>query len=352
MHRAAVDCLEHAHEEPSSERARALAARLASLDEAGWAALLPTLRSIAARVASRFSDVASEEDVLGELALRSHERWLAEWAAAVAAGTMRRPLWVFLHDRLRDHVREARRTQRRRRALLGLPADGPSVETGLDDAPVARALFASAPPAPDDDLGADELRAVSTDRDPRARAMLALREAGYSQDEIAVMLATSRPTVTRSLAAVGAALAAALVVLLLWVSWRRSEDPPTPLRPDGERAPLPGQLLGTRDAGVRSGDAGIRDAAAAVDAAAPSRTEAASADAEVRACVMRGDNACVVRLLEGRAQTEWQLSTLIEAYRARGQSAAALGHMRAYVQRFEGARARQYRQILAAQGPP
>lgn len=65
-----------------------------------------------------------------------------------------------------------------------------------------------------------------------------------------------------------------------------------------------------------------------------------------RECAMRGDNACVIRLLEGHAQSPDQLESLIEAYRARGQTAPALRHMRTYVGLSDGPRARDYRQIL------
>ncbi|MFK7985304.1 MAG: FHA domain-containing protein [Sandaracinaceae bacterium] len=71
---------------------------------------------------------------------------------------------------------------------------------------------------------------------------------------------------------------------------------------------------------------------------------------EVRACVMRGDNACVVRLLEGHARNAQELAYLIEAYRARSQQTQAIRHMRTYVQRYPGtSRTNNYRQILARQ---
>ncbi|HJL19560.1 MAG TPA: hypothetical protein RMH99_28110, partial [Sandaracinaceae bacterium LLY-WYZ-13_1] len=73
-----------------------------------------------------------------------------------------------------------------------------------------------------------------------------------------------------------------------------------------------------------------------------------SLDDQVRQCVMRGDNPCVIRLLEGRARTQTQMAQLIEAYRARGQTNQAIRHMRTFVQRFAGTpRARSYQQILS-----
>lgn len=209
--RAAADTLD----------ARALAASLRALDEARWVELLPVLRSIARKLAAQFEDIAAEDDVLGELALRAHERWIADWAAEVSDGHATRSLWVFLHDRLRDHLREARRTQARRRALIGL--------SGADERPGA--LFLSAPITPEEDLAADELRDIASGSDAELRAILALREAGYSQAEISKMLAVSRPTVTRRLAAV-AIVVTAIVAALIAIAIVASDDAPI-----AERAP-------------------------------------------------------------------------------------------------------------------
>ena len=65
-------------------------------------------------------------------------------------------------------------------------------------------------------------------------------------------------------------------------------------------------------------------------------------------CSINGDNACVIRELEGRPRSARALGLLIEAYRARGQTQDAVRHMRTYVQRFPGtSRARAYQQIIA-----
>lgn len=75
----------------------------------------------------------------------------------------------------------------------------------------------------------------------------------------------------------------------------------------------------------------------------------AEAETQARRCTMSGDNQCVIRVLEGRARSEGAMAMLIEAYRARGQTAAALRQMRVYVERFPGTpRARNYQQILSA----
>jgi pSer/pThr/pTyr-binding forkhead associated (FHA) protein len=69
------------------------------------------------------------------------------------------------------------------------------------------------------------------------------------------------------------------------------------------------------------------------------------------ACLARGDNACVVRTLNGRAQSAQELGLLIETYRAMGDTGQAYRHMATYVQRFPAARrAEAYRQMLERQG--
>lgn len=76
-----------------------------------------------------------------------------------------------------------------------------------------------------------------------------------------------------------------------------------------------------------------------------------SPEDRARECSMRGDNQCVISALEGgRARTPTALSMLIEAYRARGQSQRAMGHMRTFVQRYRShPRAQHYQQILQIQ---
>ncbi len=77
----------------------------------------------------------------------------------------------------------------------------------------------------------------------------------------------------------------------------------------------------------------------------------ANAEDEARQCTVRGDNACVIRLLEGHARSAGALAMLIEAYRARGQTQQSLRHMQEYVRRFpSNPRARAYQQIIARHG--
>lgn len=75
-------------------------------------------------------------------------------------------------------------------------------------------------------------------------------------------------------------------------------------------------------------------------------------DAAVCLAMEEGDTFAVIRLLEGRARTRWQLETLIESCRARGRSECALRHMLTYVSRYPMTpRARQYQQVLDARRP-
>lgn len=70
--------------------------------------------------------------------------------------------------------------------------------------------------------------------------------------------------------------------------------------------------------------------------------------ARARQCTMDADHACVIRLLDGRAETESDLAMLIEAYRASGQSDRALRYMRIYIEKFPSRpRARGYQMIVA-----
>lgn len=213
------------------DAAALLAVELRALDRDRWDALLPILRQIASSVGARFPDVVSKDDALGELALLAHERWLADWVDRVAERTETRSLEVFLRDRLRDHLRERRRRDERRRALLAPMGHGPAVETGRADAPVAAAWFASEPPAPDAELEAERLRATAS-VDEQARALILLRESGFTQDEIASALHVSRPTVTRRLAAIAAGLVALAGVLILAVFAWPEEPRSTAITPE------------------------------------------------------------------------------------------------------------------------
>jgi thioredoxin-like negative regulator of GroEL len=67
--------------------------------------------------------------------------------------------------------------------------------------------------------------------------------------------------------------------------------------------------------------------------------------------VASGDNACVIRALEGgRARSPAALALLIETYRAMDDLPAARRHMRAFVARYpDDPRTSRYRRMLGAE---
>jgi hypothetical protein len=67
-----------------------------------------------------------------------------------------------------------------------------------------------------------------------------------------------------------------------------------------------------------------------------------------RNCLARGDQRCVVRALEGKAENAQELALLIETYRALGETKKAVRHMETFVSRYASARQTpQYRQFIA-----
>lgn len=67
-----------------------------------------------------------------------------------------------------------------------------------------------------------------------------------------------------------------------------------------------------------------------------------------RNCLARGDQRCVVKALEGKAQSAQELALLIETYRALGETKKAVRHMETFVSRYATARQTpQYRQFIA-----
>jgi pSer/pThr/pTyr-binding forkhead associated (FHA) protein len=67
-----------------------------------------------------------------------------------------------------------------------------------------------------------------------------------------------------------------------------------------------------------------------------------------RGCLARGDQRCVVKALEGKADSAQELALLIETYRALGETKKAVKHMETFVARFATARQTpQYRQFIA-----
>ncbi|NOY94040.1 MAG: AgmX/PglI C-terminal domain-containing protein [Deltaproteobacteria bacterium] len=93
---------------------------------------------------------------------------------------------------------------------------------------------------------------------------------------------------------------------------------------------------------------GHRLPVAAVDASTEENTAPLEA---ARVCLRRGDNACTIAALEGRANDPVSLSLLAETYRVVGDVPGAMRAMRRLVQLFpEDRRASRYREYLYAHG--
>jgi Tfp pilus assembly protein PilZ len=98
---------------------------------------------------------------------------------------------------------------------------------------------------------------------------------------------------------------------------------------------------------------GAKAPAGATKSALPAPTDTSSSQARLKAattCLSRGDNACVIQTLEGKAGSAREQEMLIETYRAVGSLPKAQKAMRAYVSKYPtGDRAATYRQLLQRQ---
>jgi hypothetical protein len=66
-----------------------------------------------------------------------------------------------------------------------------------------------------------------------------------------------------------------------------------------------------------------------------------------QACLARGDNACAVDALQGKARTAREIELLVETHRAMGNQPKAWDAMRTYLERFpDEKRAEGYRRTL------
>jgi len=89
-------------------------------------------------------------------------------------------------------------------------------------------------------------------------------------------------------------------------------------------------------------------------AAAPDAPQAEpSTSAQLRQalqCMSRGDNECVIRALEGKATTSYEIALLVATYRSVGEMAKAKREMKHYLERFpSGPRAAEYDRFLERQ---
>jgi hypothetical protein len=120
--------------------------------------------------------------------------------------------------------------------------------------------------------------------------------------------------------------------------------PATPAAASAAPAPTaaPAQL-----APAPAAAATVAASAAPVAAAKPAPAKAATPLETAMACLAQGDNACVIKALEGKTKTSAELELLIETYRGMGRSADAERNMELYLKRFpKERRAAAYRRLL------
>lgn len=342
-----------------------------------WERLVPELRAIAASLARAFHDVASAEDILGELALRTYDAWLSDWSKAVLEGREERSLLDFVRDRMRDYLREARRKRRRRAELLRrfAPMSGPPLELNPDSNEVGPAAMATGEPDPEQTLAAKELRDSLSRSDPELRALLVLRDAGFSHQEIAAILGKSRSTVTRRLQLVAWTATAALATALLWTlaAPRPAEttEPPAQILP-GTTAPLPAArpMPPEVDSDSEDGSETIDEETERPDRRErPSRARGSVGPSELipgplhqaplpphrmaraRACARQGNARGVVELLSGYRLGAEGLSFLIDAYERTGERGPAADRAAERHARFPGRFPRARIEGAHARGP-
>ncbi len=232
---------------PGTRASGELLAWLDALDERRWEELLPAIAEIAREVAPRAADVIEADDLVGDFAVLAFESWLPRYLDELRQGSAQATLRAYLKTRLSRHVAELRRKRRRRRQLLAGAIPPATTE--------AEALHAARPSEPfDASLASELMHKAGSDREERA--VIALKVAGFTQDEIAERLAVSRPTVSRRLAAVATTLAALIAAIGLTAWWfNRAEDAPM-LTPEGELVSAAPRPAGGPDGVLADADAG------------------------------------------------------------------------------------------------
>ena len=209
--------------EPGAPEAAGLEGWLEGLEERGWRELLVELRDIAAGLSPRYRDVVDPEDVIGELAVLACDRWLPAYLAELRAGSAKASLRAYLKMRLAGHLAEMRRKGKRRAQLLSEHVGPRPILGEADEIEVANAVLVGGASDPHGDAVVEEI-VRKAGKDPSLRAVLALRFAGFSQDEIAQRLEVSRPTVSRRLAAIATAITVLFAALIALTWWAVRED--------------------------------------------------------------------------------------------------------------------------------
>jgi hypothetical protein len=121
-------------------------------------------------------------------------------------------------------------------------------------------------------------------------------------------------------------------------------------------APAPEPAAAGVAAAAAAGDAPPSDEPAPAGepqapAPAPSASGSGQALAQALDCLGRGDNRCVIRALENRANSARELELLIETYRAMSSTPKAESEMRRYLSIYpNGKRSAEYRRLLERRG--
>jgi hypothetical protein len=130
---------------------------------------------------------------------------------------------------------------------------------------------------------------------------------------------------------------------------------PKPRRPEASPPPAPEpvapEVPAAAGAAVATGEPAPEPAPTAEPQATPSGGGSGQALAQALECLAHGDNRCVIRALENRANTARELELLIETYRAMSSTPKAESEMRRYLSIYpNGKRAAEYRRLLERRG--
>jgi hypothetical protein len=102
---------------------------------------------------------------------------------------------------------------------------------------------------------------------------------------------------------------------------------------------------------VTNGEPAPEAAPTAEPQTTPSTGGSGQALAQALECLAHGDNRCVIRALESRANSARELELLIETYRAMSSTPKAESEMRRYLSIYpNGKRAAEYRRLLERRG--
>lgn len=173
---------------------------LSTTGDARWAELMAALRPVATRLSRRFPEFDDVEARLAEGCVgglgKADEQltpWIEEYVEVSRAGSTK-PLVYFVENKLRDHLKAQREKERSRRAKIDALGGAP-VATGSSSVP------------PDETLEQQELlKQAASMADPDnelfVRAVLSLKDSGFSGTEISKLFGVSEAKVSRTVSRV------------------------------------------------------------------------------------------------------------------------------------------------------